>query len=52
MSGLTAQLAAFTANPRFPDLPARAVEIVQSGFADTIATMLAGREEPVLTTSR
>lgn len=48
MSGLTAQLAAFTANPRFPDLPARAVEIVQSGFADTIATMLAGREEPVV----
>jgi 2-methylcitrate dehydratase PrpD len=48
MSGLTAQLAAFTANPRFPDLPARAVEIVRSGFADTIATMLAGREEPVV----
>lgn len=48
MSGLTAQLAAFTANPRFPDLPPRAVEIVQSGFADTIATMLAAREEPVV----
>ena len=48
MSGLTAELAAFTANPRFSDLPARAVEIVQSGFADTIATMLAGRDEPVV----
>jgi len=48
MSGLTAELAAFTANPQFPDLPPRAVEIVQSGFADTIATMLAGREEPVV----
>jgi len=48
MSGLTAQLAAFTADPRFPDLPPRAVEIVQSGFADTIATMLAGRDEPVV----
>jgi aconitate decarboxylase len=46
--GLTAELAAFTCNPRFPELPARAVEIVQSGFADTIATMLAGREEPVV----
>ena len=48
MSGLTAELAAFTCDPRFPELPARAVEIVQSGFADTIATMLAGRDEPVV----
>ena len=48
MSGLTAELAAFTCNPRFGELPPRAVEIVQSGFADTIATMLAGRNEPVV----
>lgn len=48
MSGLTAELAAFVANQRLPELPPRAVEIVQSGFADTIATMLAGREEPVV----
>jgi aconitate decarboxylase len=48
MSSLTAELAAFTCNPRFGDLPPRAVEIVQSGFADTIATMLAGRDEPVV----
>jgi len=48
MSGLTAELAAFTCNPRFGELPPRAVEIVQSGFADTIATMLAGRDEPVV----
>lgn len=48
MNGLTAQLAAFTANPGLADLPPRAVEIVQSGFADTIATMLAGRGEPVV----
>lgn len=47
MTGLTAQLAAFTSEPAFGTLPARAVEIVQSGFADTIATMLAGRDEPV-----
>ena len=46
--GLTAELAAFTCNPRFPELPGRAVDIVQAGFADTIATMLAGREEPVV----
>lgn len=52
MTGLTAQLAAFTANPRLADLPPRAVEIVQSGFADTIATMLAGREEPVVRIAR
>lgn len=48
MTGLTAELAAFAASPKFDDLPARAVEIVQSGFADTIATMLAGRGEPVV----
>jgi aconitate decarboxylase len=48
MSGLTAELAAFVANPNPGELPPRAVEIVQSGFADTIATMLAGREEPVV----
>lgn len=47
MSHLTAELAAFVANPRL-ELPARAVEIVQSGFADTIATMIAGRDEPVV----
>lgn len=52
MTGLTAELAAFTANPRFSDLPARAVEIVQSGFADTIATLLAGRDEPVVRIAR
>lgn len=48
MDGLTAQLAAFVADPRFGQLPPRAVEIVQSGFADTIATILAGRDEPVV----
>ncbi len=52
MTGLTAQLAAFTANPQFPALPARAIEIVQSGFADTIATMIAGRDEPVVSIAR
>lgn len=48
MSGLTAELAAFTCQPRLTELPQRAIEIVQSGFADTIATMIAGRNEPVV----
>jgi len=48
MTGLTAQLAAFIAKPDFAELPPRAIEIVQSGFADTIATMVAGRREPVV----
>lgn len=48
MSGLTSELTAFTSNPRFPHLPDRAVEIVQSGFADTIGTMIAGRNESVV----
>lgn len=48
MSGLTAQLAAFASQPPFAALPARAVEIVQTGFADTVATMLAARDEPVV----
>jgi len=52
MNGLTAELAAFTADPGFPDLPPRAVEIVQSGFADTLATLLAGRDEPVVRIAR
>lgn len=48
MNGLTEQLAAFVANPQFGELPERAVVIVQSGFADTIATMIAGRNQPVV----
>jgi 2-methylcitrate dehydratase PrpD len=52
---LTAQLAAFVARPGFgplADLDARAVQIVQSGFADTVATMFAGRHEPVVEIAR
>lgn len=48
MSGLTAQLAQFASQPRFAPLPPRVVEIVQSGFIDTIGTMLAARHEPVV----
>ena len=48
MSGLTAQLAEFAHQPRFAPWPDRLVEIVQSGFIDTIGTMLAARNEPVV----
>ena len=48
MSGLTRSLAEFVHAPGFGALPARAVEIAQSGFIDTVATLIAGREEPVV----
>jgi len=45
--GLTTQLAAFVAQPGLERVPDEAIRIVRSGFIDTIATMLAGRDEPV-----
>lgn len=48
MSGLTRSLAEFVHAPGFGALPARAVETAQSGFIDTVATLIAGREEPVV----
>ncbi|MBP8307750.1 MAG: MmgE/PrpD family protein [Burkholderiaceae bacterium] len=48
MSRLTEELARFAAHPGFGALPQRAIDIVQSGFIDTIATMIAGRDEPVV----
>jgi len=48
MHGLTASLARFASQPDFAPLPDRVVSIVQSGFIDTIGTMLAGRNEPVV----
>ncbi len=47
MPGLTSQLAAFAARPGFDRVPDEAIRIVRAGFIDTIATMLAGRDEPV-----
>lgn len=53
MTGLTAALAAFVHQPNFSDpLPQAAVHIVKTGFADTLATMLAGRDEPVVQIAR
>ncbi len=48
MSGLTATLARFTADPGFRVVPQEAARIVTTGFIDSIATLLAGRDEPVV----
>ncbi len=48
MTGLTASLSRFIANPGFAELPGEAARIVKTGFIDTIATMIAGRNEPVV----
>lgn len=48
MTGLTESLAHFTANPGFETLPAAAARIVKTGFIDNVATMIAGRDEPVV----
>ena len=45
-AGLTRLLAAFVAAPPAP--PADALRIAQTGFIDTIATMQAGADEPVV----
>jgi 2-methylcitrate dehydratase PrpD len=47
MEGLTRELARFVAHPGPDSVPAEATRIIRSGFIDTIATMLAGRDEPV-----
>lgn len=53
MTGLTEALARFVHEPAFPDvLPAQAVGIVKTGFADTLSTMIAGRDEPVVSIAR
>jgi 2-methylcitrate dehydratase PrpD len=48
MTSLTDSLSRFVANPAFAELPERAIKIVQSGFIDTVATMIAGQREPVV----
>lgn len=53
MSGLTAALAAFVHQPGWPQtLPDEAVRIIKTGFADTLATLVAGRDEPVVKIAR
>ena len=48
MTRLTESLARFISDPRLQTIPAEAARIVRTGFIDTIATMLAGRDEPVV----
>jgi aconitate decarboxylase len=47
MHGLTSQLAAFVAQPRLDPIPEGALRTIRSGLIDTIATLLAGRDEGV-----
>ena len=48
MTGLTEALARFIAEPGMRKLPPAAIAIARSGFIDAIATMIAGRDEPVV----
>lgn len=48
MTGLTESLSRFAANPGLRDIPEPAAGIVRTGFIDTVATMIAGRDEPVV----
>ena len=43
---LTQDLGRFLAQIRYEDLPSEAVEVARLGFIDTIATMIAGAQEP------
>jgi len=48
VTSLTESLSCFVANPHFDPPPDAAARIARTGFIDTIATMLAGRNEPVV----
>ena len=48
MTGLTESLARFAADPQLDTPPEAATRIARTGFIDAIATMLAGRDEPVV----
>ena len=50
--GLTAQLAAFVARAQQLELPPAVRRTVRQGFTDTVAVMLAGRDEPVTGVAR
>ena len=47
-AGLTAALADFVVGMAERPVPDAAAAVVRTGFIDTIATMLAGRDEPVV----
>ena len=46
MSGLTDSIAQFVSSR--PEVPEEAARIVRTGFIDTLSTMIAGRDEPVV----
>ncbi len=48
MTGLTESLSRFVAEPGWEKIPAEAARIVKTGFIDNVATMIAGRDEPVV----
>ncbi len=48
MTGLTQALAQYVANPSFGNKQHEACEVAKTGFIDTIATMIAGSNEPVV----
>jgi 2-methylcitrate dehydratase PrpD len=48
MTGLTQALANYVAHPSFGGKEEQASEIAKTGFIDTIATMIAGSNEPVV----
>src|SRR5260221_11636947 len=47
MTGLTETVARFAVDPPFGEAPKETLAIIRAGFIDTIATMMAGRDEPV-----
>ncbi len=48
MIRLTEMLARFASRPPFSAAPDAAARIIRNGFIDTVATMIAGRKEPVV----
>lgn len=52
MPGLTEDISRFISESARMHIPERAIQIVQSGFIDTIATMIAGSDEPVVQIAR
>ena len=48
MIGLTQELAAYVAHPTFGNDEEAACDVARTGFIDTIATMMAGCDEPVV----
>lgn len=46
MTHITRDLGAFAASLRFDEIPAAALDVIHTGFADCVGVMLAGRDEP------